>query len=183
MLTQNTKFKNTGIFGFGITPGITCVGCKIKCYAMRGNYNTFAKNMCNHWDANLMRTKQVDFTAAMFYSIKDNKKCTHVRIHTEGDFYSQEYLNKWIHIANLLPHIQFYAYTKALHLDWSSLPSNFKRIQSVGGEYDHLIDYSKPHARVFKTEDELFAAGYWNCTKDDELAANPASIEIGLIEH
>ena len=190
MLTQNTKLKksgdghsNTHIWGFGLTPGVTCVNCKINCYAKRGMYRTFAKVVGAHWEKNLSRSSHSSFTMEMYTEILHKPKITHIRVHPEGDFYSQEYLNKWARIARLLPDRQFYAYTKALHLDFSSLPSNFKIIQSIGGEHDGIIDYTRPHAIVFKTEVDLIAAKYINCSGDDMLAANPDTVLIGLIHH
>lgn len=183
MLTQNGKLKGTGIYGFGITPGMTCVNCKIKCYAVRGMYNTFAKNCVTHWDDNLRKTQLNIFPHLMISEIGRKRKLTHVRVHTEGDFYNQRYLNEWAQIARWLPNVKFYAYTKALHLDFTVLPDNFKVIQSIGGEYDDKIDYGKPHARVFDSEDELNAAGYINCSKDDMLASMNGVNNIGLVFH
>ena len=183
MLSQNSKLDGTSIWGFGITPGMTCVHCNIKCYAVKGAYNVFAKSCVPHWDNNLTHTRCAGFIAEMYYDIANKKQLTHVRVHTEGDFYSQEYLNKWARIARLFPDKQFYAYTKALHLDFGSLPANFKIIQSIGGEHDGLIDYAAPHAVVFDSEAELIAAGYTNCSKDDFKAADPTVIKIGLVYH
>jgi len=187
MLTQNSKMRKSGIFGFGLTPGMTCQNCRVKCYAVRGMYNVHAKNCAKHWDENLAATLDDTFVTRMIKAISNKRNVTHIRVHTEGDFYSQEYLNKWARIARYFkrvnPDIKFYAYTKALHLDFSSLPINFKIIQSIGGEYDDKIDYTKPHARIFATWQECYDHEYHNCSDDDLLAANPDTIKVGLIEH
>jgi hypothetical protein len=116
-----------------------------------------------------------------------------VRIHGSGDFYSQEYLDKWISIAKINPSIRFYCYTKSLHLDWSNLPANFVVIQSMGGNYDHLIDWKRSVARVFESEEmaqfdndlEMAHGGnaFWQVgNADDGLAANGVKL-IALIKH
>lgn len=38
--------------------------------------------------------------------------CAAVRVHDAGDFYSDDYLRTWLHIAQLTPHVLFFAYTK-----------------------------------------------------------------------
>ena len=180
LLTQNSNLKKSGIHGFGITPGVTCPGCHIKCYAMRGFYKVFSKNCNKAWDYKLRATRDASFVAEMYYQIRD-KKAKYVRIHTEGDFYSQQYLNKWMSIARIQPDVVFYAYTKRLDLNFNKLPSNMRIIQSLGGEHDALLDKSKPHAVVFQTEADLIAAGYENCTTDDMRAVT--AVKVGLIFH
>jgi hypothetical protein len=49
------------------------------------------------------------------------KKFTHVRIHESGDFYNQAYVNKWVEIVKHFPNLQFLAYTKSNHLDFTEL--------------------------------------------------------------
>ena len=182
MLTSNSKLKKSGIYGFGLTPGITCVGCRVNCYALKDIYSCMAKTMVAHWDRNLVAAQSADFNFDMSYEIVKTG-AQYVRIHPEGDFFSQEYFDKWCSLARSFPDVMFYAYTKALHLDFSAAPANFKIVQSIGGEYDHLIDYNKPHARIFATTAELNAAGYAAAYDDDIVAADPSTIKIGLLAH
>jgi hypothetical protein len=46
------------------------------------------------------------------------------RVHSCGEFYSQEYFNKWCEIAKSFPSVTFYTYTKNIDLDVSR-PKNF----------------------------------------------------------
>lgn len=56
---------------------------------------------------------------------------TVVRIHSSGDFFSQEYLDMWINIVESFPDLNFYAYTKRLDdFDWSNVPGNLNIINS-----------------------------------------------------
>ena len=78
-----------------------------------------------------------------------------VRIHEVGDFYNNEYLDKWKHIAKKCPNTRFVAYTKSLPLKlWNDLPDNFTIFQSYGGKFDNLLDKSKNTARVIKSKDD-----------------------------
>jgi len=84
-----------------------------------------------------------------------------VRVHQDGDFYSQEYLEKWKEIARLLPDVTFYAFTKSFELDlWKKLPKNLIIIQSYGSRYDEKIDENKNTARVVADTSEMKKGEY-----------------------
>jgi hypothetical protein len=81
-----------------------------------------------------------------------------IRIHVGGDFFSQNYFNAWLEVAELNPHITFYAYTKSLPF-WVSrinnIPSNFSLNASMGGKADIMIkEEDLKYARVVFTEQE-----------------------------
>ena len=110
---------------------VTCPGasllCRYVCYAQKGPYV--------QWDilpieyaANYAASLRDDFVSSMIDAIKkaedDNDKqwikhynrCPEVklfRLHASGDFYSAEYARKWLRIAEKLPYVHFYVYTKA----------------------------------------------------------------------
>ena len=109
-------------------------------------------------------------------------KASIVRIHDSGDFFSQTYLDCWIAAAVAYPEKTFYAYTKSLHLDFSSVPANFRITQSMGGKLDADIDTSKPHSRIFATHADRKAAGYGDGSNTDTLAIRGAN-KIGLVYH
>jgi len=68
-----------------------------------------------------------------------------VRIHSSGDFYSKAYFNAWVKVAESLPHIQFFAYTKALHYIKADNPDNLSLICSYGGKLDAKLKLSLYH--------------------------------------
>lgn len=68
-------------------------------------------------------TQRPDFVKVMSEIIR-NMKLPWFRIHESGDFYNQEYLNKWIQIARNNPYTWFLAYTKNWLLDFSKVPNN-----------------------------------------------------------
>lgn len=86
-------------------------------------------------------------------------KSSVVRIHVAGDFFSEEYLNAWILVAQQRPHTQMYAYTKSLHfLQGKALPDNLLLTASEGGKWDSLINNLDLHSsRVVFHPDEAGA--------------------------
>jgi hypothetical protein len=181
-LTSNSKLKKDNIFGFDIpayksTTGlITCPmakDCIANCYARQGTYQfSIVKQK---YERNLAATLTDDFVIDMITDIIESKAAI-IRIHSSGDFYSREYISKWFTIMESLPHVQFYAYTKSFKMfDYETLPVNFKLIQSEGGI--HEIDTSKPHARVYDSEDS-FPTDYSNASASDLVAVLNTKIAL-----
>ena len=90
----------------------------------------------------------------------------YVRIHESGDFFSQDYFDAWVLVAQARPRTTFYSYTKALPF-WvrrSGLVgdgfdpgkvSNFVLTASHAGTHDHLIqEHRLRSARVVFTQAE-----------------------------
>ena len=139
--------KQVGIFTL---PTHTCIGsgiCRKFCYADKG-YTRFKK--CVQSRENKFNiSRQENFIELITTEIKKMKKIKAIRIHESGDFYSQEYLNKWKYIAKQFPNLIFQCYTKSFILDlWSNLSENFIIFQSLGGKFDNKVDLTKNTARV-----------------------------------
>jgi hypothetical protein len=139
----NSKLKADGILGFGLPPVKTCPGageCLRFCYGCKGTYKVFKKTISEAQNRRLEATKDMFFFANITSELQSmKKKPTAVRIHDTGDFYSQEYFNKWCDVASSNPDVLFYAYTKSLHLDFSKRPANLKLIGSIGGKWDNKL--------------------------------------------
>lgn len=182
LLTQNSKLKKDGIHNFDIpayqssTGLITCPNaktCIANCYARQGTY--LFSNVKRKHEANLAATLQDDFVDRMIAEII-KRKAKIVRPHSAGDFYSQEYANKWLSIIKALPNVEFYAYTKSWNLfDLDNLPSNFKLIQSEGGKLP--IDKTRPHAIVYAS-DELIDDDYFDASDSDLVAVENDKIAL-----
>jgi hypothetical protein len=109
----NTKTGN--LPGFDIPAKTTCPGktngvggCASKCYAY---------NMSRVWPAvgkkywrNYRESKKDSFVPQMVKAIPYS--CT-FRIHVSGDFYSRDYVFKWIDIASKRLDVQFFFYTRS----------------------------------------------------------------------
>ena len=129
-------------------------------------------------------TKQDNFILLMNEEIT-KKKATHIRIHDSGDFYSVKYLEKWVDIATQNKGVIFYAYTKSIKffINGLKLPKNLKIIFSEGSKTDNLINVNKHrHARIFKSQELLEAAGYIDASSND-LKAITDNKKVGLVYH
>jgi len=95
--------------------------CKKFCYALKAERTW--KSPRESRIRNLKGTKDVNFIPSMISKIR-KLKGEFVRIHESGDFYNQEYLDKWIVICNKNPKKKFLVYTQMYNLDWSNKPDN-----------------------------------------------------------
>lgn len=181
------------IIGFGIPADYdfqangetlnTCpsaLACRAVCYAKQGRYAM--PNVVNARKHNLDYSLTDGFVAGVVADLQRMRKVNTVRIHDSGDFYNQEYFNKWCDIARALPHIIFYAYTKTLTLSWENKPDNLVITQSLGGKHDALVNMSLPHSRIFSTHEDRIRAGYVDGNVND-VPAIEGQVLIGLVYH
>lgn len=190
--TTGTGFYN--IVGFGLPADHTfldanlverntCPGalaCKAVCFAKQGRY--VQKNVKGARAFNLAFTQSAGFVDGIIADLKRMRKVDTVRIHDSGDFYSQEYFDKWCAIAAAVPYITFYAYTKSLHLDIDGAPANLRITQSLGGKYDARVNLDAPHSRIFSTHEDRERAGYIDGNLSDAPAIQ-GLVQIGLVYH
>ena len=101
------------------------------------------------------------------------------RIHVAGDFFNEDYFYAWLVVANLNPHILFYAYTKSVkywiaNMDFVNERPNFVLTASYGGREDELIDSQNLRStKVIFSEKEANLLGL-EIDHDDSHAADPA---------
>ncbi len=121
---------------------ITCPNkthhCSIACYAIKAElaYPDCLPSRIR----NLKESVQADFIERMEYTIlkamhydRKNRKIV-VRIHESGDFYNEQYAEKWLQIASDLKgeNVVFICYTKSFaFFDGKELPKNFRLRASV----------------------------------------------------
>ena len=77
-------------------------GCTAVCYATKGNH--VFPNVKESRERSYIESKREDFTDSVIYSIRTEKESGRykdaimiVRIHESGDFYSVQYLKKWLY--------------------------------------------------------------------------------------
>ena len=144
---QNDKLNNQFIFNLPVSKevcGRQCPGC----YALKAQLR-FPKTVTPYRERRLEASKLDSFVDTIVTELsKTRRKFVSVRIHESGEFYSQEYINKWESIAKKLPKVQFYAFTKRMKdFDFSSIMSlsNVVIIDSMmhgGLNYDKLENLS-----------------------------------------
>jgi len=96
-------------------------GCLKHCY-----YNKFKRlypAQTPFLNNNLRASRRKDFVEEISKLIK-KQNIKYFRIHTCGEFYSQEYFDKWVKICKTFPDIIFYTYTKNVDIKVKR-PKNF----------------------------------------------------------
>lgn len=132
-INMNRKLKagNIGVFNLPAIPEVCGTECP-KCYAKKAQkiYKAVLPYRMRNWEA----SKQADFVPKLVNEIVALKKpLAAIRVHESGDFYSQEYIDKWHQVAQYRDKDLFYAYTKRLKdFDFSALAAmdNFILIDS-----------------------------------------------------
>lgn len=98
-----------------------------------------------------------------------------VRLHSSGEFFSQDYFDAWLALAICNPDILFYAYTKSLPY-WvnriSMIPDNLVLTASYGGRRDNLI--SEYELRSVKVINHPSEADGLEIDHTDEHACRPS---------
>jgi hypothetical protein len=137
---------------FDLPAWYACPGkgaCKAYCTSLKPQVGKWNGVPLARW-SNFYASRFAGYVDEMVAKIRESE-VRWVRFHVSGDLYSQEYVEKVAEIARHLPDVNFFLYTKSLHLDLMPLTSlsNVTVIRSFGGRYDHLIDVSKDnYARV-----------------------------------
>jgi len=186
---SGVKTYNWGIPAYRSASGFsTCpnaAACAKGCYATMGAYRF--SNVAKVFENRLKLAQSPNFGRIIDAEIK-RRKVKRLRIHDSGDFFSREYLERWLVIMRANPDTEFYAYTKMVSMfkEYAAdglIPSNFVVIYSYGGTEDKLIDKAVDrHSWVFSSLEALERAGYAAANIDDSVAlgANP---KVGLVYH
>lgn len=123
---------------FDLPPGLSCIekSCYKICYARNVYVYKHPKVL---WDNNFEASKDKNFVKTVCGMLQ-NYNAKFFRIHSSGDFYSLEYLKKWIDICKTFPSIQFLAFTKAYNhiIDCiTEIPENLTIIFSLSPFISH----------------------------------------------
>ena len=148
VLQAGNKKLSRDILIFNLPPGKSCLNCKEcykTCYARKA-YKQYP-NVRISWNYNLDIAK--NNPDKLFNSIVNQLKNTKkdiIRIHSSGDFFSQDYIDLWEKIIKSFPDKKFYVYTKVNKLlDFSNIKkfNNFNLIESFIDGYLNYgsIDY------------------------------------------
>lgn len=140
-----------------------CVGassiCLMLCYAMRQHY--CRDNVQDALKRNYKQSLRKDFAAlmcgwirAMFVRV--------VRVHASGEFYSEEYVRKWIEIVKRNPRITFYAYTRS----WSD-PDIYKALKELAKLPNFIMWWSCDRATGAPPRNRGIRRAYLAISDDD----------------
>lgn len=174
---------------FGLEALKTCPSagaCASSCFALSGNY--LFKSVKDAQERRLQASYRTDFVDELCKELV-KLRVGAVRVHDSGDYYTEEYLDKWIEIAKRNPSVIFYSYTKSINFfksdvnTWKKvLPDNLVITFSYGGKHDHLINRkTDKHALVFQSLEQLLEYGYQDTSAFDDNAYNKDIKLVGLI--
>jgi hypothetical protein len=153
--------------------------CRKSCYAKKAE--RLYKNTRIARDRNYKQSLKNDFVAVMIATIEyhmNKPNCKNAnflfRIHESGDFYSAEYMRKWVAIANHFKgnkRITFCAYTKSLEIFKTcknEIPKNLIIRASIWNDTtsESMKFINKHHMPFFKTVNK---ADMENAVKNDKL--------------
>lgn len=169
---SNEKLANMNIIYLSLPAGYTCpfaAGCKTFAHKKGGKFKSSGKSILDaggdmrcyaastearypnvresRWSNFELLQNTDDIAGLISRSIQyfnvHNPDIKIFRIHESGDFFSQEYFNAWIDVAEKFPNILFYAYTVSLPYWQESkdrIPKNLRLTASQGGKRDDIID-------------------------------------------
>ena len=110
---------------FSLPSTITCPDatklCQKYCYAKKAE-RIYPKTLPSR-KRNYEESKSMQFIVDVTKHILNNKY-KYFRIHESGDFYSQEYFDKWCWIAQICQDTKFLVYTQNYDLDFRFKPNN-----------------------------------------------------------
>lgn len=144
---------------------------KFRCYsAVTERFPSVRRRLWCNFDA--VRGKSAAEVADVLECLP--KKARLVRVHTAGDFFSQDYFDGWLAFCRSKPDVRFWAFTKSLPF-WvsrlGSIPANLILQASYGGRHDDLIAAHKlKYAKVVWSNQEASRLGL-AIDQDDYLAA------------
>lgn len=112
LFTKGNSKLSKAVLTWSIPAGMQVCARECKgCYALKEQrrWTTVLKARDKRWE--LSKTdKFVPLAVAELQKYGKN----FVRVHASGEFYSQEYVDKWVDIAQQCPDLIFYAYTKRM---------------------------------------------------------------------
>ena len=111
---------------------------RVLCYAAKieAMYPSVRKAHWNNYDMLLSRNNSFVDMAELIHVSLETTRIKVVRIHSSGDFFSDNYFKAWELVASWNPKIAFYGYTKVLNYVTCLKPDNFHLVYSFGSTDD-----------------------------------------------
>ena len=92
-----------------------CAACRITCYALKAQ-RQYADVLLKRTVNTYLGQHNLPLLQSIIMQQLARTKKRVVRIHSSGDFNSQEYVNLWTTVAEAFPRVRFYTYTKTDNL-------------------------------------------------------------------
>jgi hypothetical protein len=171
LLTRGNSKLGEAIHAWSLPPVTTCPGrsalCERHCYARKGKFLT--RDVKARYERNYQTAMSPYFVRIMSAEIR-RRRCAIVRVHVSGDFYSPEYVRKWMAISLWFRNTRFYAYTRS----WR-VPDMLESLSDLGGLRNWRLWYSADAETGMPVGGGARVA--WMATRADETV--PAG--VGLV--
>jgi len=149
---KNETYYRGAVYEWNLPTGSSCPfakECKVtvdrttgKFDIDRGQYRCYAASPERFPEVRELRWNNFEYVRAGNMPIIP-KDCWNLRIHAAGDFFNQDYFDRWLFIAKRYHFVKFWAYTKSIGY-WverlGEIPDNFILTASYGGRQDSLIE-------------------------------------------
>ena len=116
--------------------------CGAACYAQAGHYamKEPPKMYWGNWvHLHLIGPHRwVEALRGVVLAGLHGQETGHFRLHSSGDFFSQEYFDAWCAVARSLPRVRFWAYTRTTTLDLSQRPDNL--VIYASADHENMVD-------------------------------------------
>jgi len=134
---------------FSLPAITTCPGktlfCDQFCFGLQGRYKMDNVKRAN--DRRLDATLRDDFVDTIVTEVREVNPPA-FRLHTVGDFYTVEYIKKWIDIAMELPEIIFFGSTRSWRCDF--MAAILKKFRGMSNVYlKASIDLTDPQGHPY----------------------------------
>lgn len=155
LVKGNSKLHNILIFDLpSVKTCLNCSDCKDSCYAKKAEIQYVDTELFRNINYSLCLNNP-DLLHKLIVEQLTTTKCTVVRIHSSGDFFSQSYVDFWANIVKQFSNIKFYVYTKVDSiLDFTAIKknTNFNLISSfINGKLNFgTIEYCNELKRDYK---------------------------------
>ena len=133
MLISRGNMKTGTLPSFSLPVIVTCPGktpfCERYCFGLKGRFTLARLKEIN--DQRLDATLKPEFTDIIVMEISKTRAPA-FRLHVVGDFYSVEYIEKWIEIANRLPHVIIFGSTRSWRCEFlAEVMKEFRDLSNV----------------------------------------------------
>jgi hypothetical protein len=118
LLTRGNDKIGGKVYAFNLPAQDTCPGmsdpCRRFCYASRGRWLFRAVREALAW--NRQAATRPFFVEELCEELR-RRKVRVLRLHSSGDFYSADYVGRWLKVLTRCPWVRAYTYTRSWRLD------------------------------------------------------------------
>ena len=149
LLCQSYSNRETG----KITDGKSM---KFRCYAASSEAAFPATRRLRWHNFDILKSMSTNAMVEIIESSIPNQIKV-LRIHSSGDYFTRNYFNAWVQVAQNHPEIIFFGYSKILEYTHYNT-DNFKIVYSIGGKYDNQVT-NESTIRVVDTVEQGHSLG------------------------